>query len=269
MTPNPPPHPVQPIVTDADGTKRFHGNAIVRHLLDAGPSGMDYLAIMLFTDADRAQFAQLIGYSVCGFGELSYVSDATVPENPPETFQPPASDIGPEVLADMLTRPENPPTAHAEATARETDGMTKPIVRRFESTPRGPNPYAEAVAHWVSKQEDPLKNPPIERAEATARETDGQPPMTEKWHNIPAPDGTTHVLDADREWVATVAAGRVQLVQAAPELLACLLEAYPPGAGQHNTGCPRTRHSDTESCNCMKGRARAAITRTTGKEVSP
>jgi len=32
---------------------------------------------MKFNDEEREQFAQLIGYSVSGFGDLSYVSDET------------------------------------------------------------------------------------------------------------------------------------------------------------------------------------------------
>lgn len=70
-------HPIQPLVTDSDGVCRFKKNAIVSFLLDAGPFDMNKLALMQFSYDDREQFAQLIGYSVCGFGELSYVSNAT------------------------------------------------------------------------------------------------------------------------------------------------------------------------------------------------
>jgi hypothetical protein len=45
-------------------------------LLDDGKYDMNRLALLPFSDADREQFAQLIGYSVGGFNELSYVSDA-------------------------------------------------------------------------------------------------------------------------------------------------------------------------------------------------
>jgi len=70
-------HPVQPLIKEANGTVRFKKNAIVRFLLDAVPFDMNQLAIMEFSDEDREQFAQLIGYSLGGFSELSYVSDAT------------------------------------------------------------------------------------------------------------------------------------------------------------------------------------------------
>jgi hypothetical protein len=56
---------------------RFKENAIVRFLLDAGKFDMNDLALMPFSREDREQFAQLIGYSHSGFGELSYVSDET------------------------------------------------------------------------------------------------------------------------------------------------------------------------------------------------
>lgn len=69
-------HPVQPLLW-VKGVARFKPNAIVRHLLDNGPFDMNKLACMNFTDEDREQFAQLIGYSANGFAELSYVSDET------------------------------------------------------------------------------------------------------------------------------------------------------------------------------------------------
>jgi hypothetical protein len=70
-------HPTQPLDLDEHGTLRFKANAIVRFLLDAGPFDMNKLALMPFSQEDREQFAQLIGYSFGGFGELSYVSDET------------------------------------------------------------------------------------------------------------------------------------------------------------------------------------------------
>jgi hypothetical protein len=68
-------HPQQEIVIDPDGVARFRANAIVRLLLDRGPFGMNDLAEMPFSDEDRAQFAQLLGYSLAGFSELFYAHD--------------------------------------------------------------------------------------------------------------------------------------------------------------------------------------------------
>jgi hypothetical protein len=76
-------HPMQPVMIDKHGVARFKANAIVQFLLDKGPFDLNKLATMPFTNEDREQFAQLIGYSVGGYGELSYVSlgdDATVHE---------------------------------------------------------------------------------------------------------------------------------------------------------------------------------------------
>ena len=74
-----PRNPIQPQIIDAHGTRRFKANAIVRHLLDwASGRGMSLndIAAMNFTDDDRQQFAQLIGYSLSGYSELSsYVTD--------------------------------------------------------------------------------------------------------------------------------------------------------------------------------------------------
>jgi hypothetical protein len=70
-------HPIQPLKTDKHSTVRFKENAIVRHLLDNGGIDMNALAVIDFSQEDREQFAQLIGYSLSGFGELSYVSNET------------------------------------------------------------------------------------------------------------------------------------------------------------------------------------------------
>jgi hypothetical protein len=68
-------HPIQPLAKDKDGVLRFKENAIVRHLLDHGGIDLNKLAVMDFGNDDRIQFAQLIGYSLSGFGELSYVDN--------------------------------------------------------------------------------------------------------------------------------------------------------------------------------------------------
>lgn len=75
-------HPMQPVDFDGKaqphserGVIRFKLNAIVQWLLDNGGKDLNDIARQDFTDADRTQFAQLIGYSVSGWGDLSYVSD--------------------------------------------------------------------------------------------------------------------------------------------------------------------------------------------------
>lgn len=70
-------HPIQPLYKDPYGVMRFKENKIVSFLLDVGPNDLNSLAFMNFSNEDREQFAMLIGYSLSGFGELSYVSDKT------------------------------------------------------------------------------------------------------------------------------------------------------------------------------------------------
>lgn len=72
-------HPIQPLTKDDDGTLRFQANKIVSDLLDfAQPRGfgLNEMAAREYSDEDRQQFAQLIGYSLSGYSELQcYVSD--------------------------------------------------------------------------------------------------------------------------------------------------------------------------------------------------
>ena len=71
-------HPVQPFVRDHQGVVRFKENKMVSFLLDWAQGkgmGLNEMACMNFPREDWQQFAQLIGYSTSGYGELSYVTD--------------------------------------------------------------------------------------------------------------------------------------------------------------------------------------------------
>lgn len=71
--------PIQPI-DHSSGHARFRPNAIVKHLLSITEKhgyGLNKIADLDVSNDDREQFAQLIGYSLRGFGELSYVSEDT------------------------------------------------------------------------------------------------------------------------------------------------------------------------------------------------
>ncbi len=71
---------MQPIIKDKKGVIRFKENAIVRVLLDESSKrgfSLNDLGMRDFTQADWEQFNQLIGYSLCGYHELSMVSDAS------------------------------------------------------------------------------------------------------------------------------------------------------------------------------------------------
>ena len=72
-------HPIQPLV-NVEGIVRFKQNKIVRVLLDTGKLNLNDLAVMPFDGEDWEQFAQLIGYSLSGFSDLSYVTDETYTE---------------------------------------------------------------------------------------------------------------------------------------------------------------------------------------------
>lgn len=70
-------HPIQPLVT-VNGVVRFKKNTIVRDLLDhASKHGFDLNVIALkgYSDDDQQHLAQLIGYSLSGYGGLPYASD--------------------------------------------------------------------------------------------------------------------------------------------------------------------------------------------------
>lgn len=71
-------HPMQEVVWDGD-VIRFQRNRLVEYLLNNGGIDLNHLArLPNISDADREQFAQLIGYSVSGFGDLSYARRKTV-----------------------------------------------------------------------------------------------------------------------------------------------------------------------------------------------
>ncbi len=70
--------PLQPVLIDKNGVVRFQENTLVRALLDVSQQhglGLNELA-WLGTPEEHMQLASLIGYSVSGFHELSYVTDA-------------------------------------------------------------------------------------------------------------------------------------------------------------------------------------------------
>ena len=70
-------HPIQPLEDRGDGALRFKPNKIVVYLLDNGGIDLIALAELDFPDEDWEQFAQLIGYSLRGYRELSYVTRKT------------------------------------------------------------------------------------------------------------------------------------------------------------------------------------------------
>lgn len=74
--------PMQPIVFDPKGVVRFKENKIVRYMLDLCTDrklcDLNTLALIPFPEEDWEQLMQLIGYSVSGYGDLSFVGRPSV-----------------------------------------------------------------------------------------------------------------------------------------------------------------------------------------------
>ena len=72
-------HPRQPVVIDDKGIERFKVNKIVRALLDKATAAkamdLNMIAGMDFSDEDRQQFYQLLGYSLSGYSEMPFVAE--------------------------------------------------------------------------------------------------------------------------------------------------------------------------------------------------
>lgn len=73
-----PKHPCQPVELKPNGVAYFKENAIVRAFLEAAREGRtlnlnDTLGDGKFSEEDQVQFAQLIGYSVSGWKDLTFV----------------------------------------------------------------------------------------------------------------------------------------------------------------------------------------------------
>lgn len=68
--------PIQPVYLDTNGHIRFLDNRIVRDVLEVSALhgfSLNEISLRRYTLEERQQFAQLIGYSVSGYGNLSYV----------------------------------------------------------------------------------------------------------------------------------------------------------------------------------------------------
>jgi hypothetical protein len=70
-------HPMQPIVF-INSVARFQANEIIQWLFNNGKINLNDIALMNFSNEDRMQLDQLLGYSVSGFGDLEYADDEVV-----------------------------------------------------------------------------------------------------------------------------------------------------------------------------------------------
>lgn len=128
-------HPMQTIVMNGK-VARFEKNHIVEFLLDAYPGGMNDLSVRDFSKDDRQQFAMLIGYSVSGFGDLSYADPGVVAEADAivQTLVPPTSSKSTARLEaervgyHVRTTPLGFAISHADGLPVPSDFRGTPIV---------------------------------------------------------------------------------------------------------------------------------------------
>lgn len=72
------PHPMQSVYLDVRGIARFRPNKIIEDLQRRGVIDLNEIARGEYSPEDEMQLAQLIGYSVSGYGDLSYASRRSV-----------------------------------------------------------------------------------------------------------------------------------------------------------------------------------------------
>ena len=63
-------HPMQPIEKYTDGVLRFKRNAIICYLKSNGLIDLNAIALIDFSNEDRQQLMQLLGYSIDGYADL-------------------------------------------------------------------------------------------------------------------------------------------------------------------------------------------------------
>ena len=120
-----PQNPIQPLVVVND-VLRFKANKIVQHLLECCENrihaDMNSIAVGAFSRDDRAQFAQLIGYSWSGAGDLSYMPSRIL-----------------ETSWDVHERGVTPEAAHIERLemqlAELKEALREPIANLYEIHP--------------------------------------------------------------------------------------------------------------------------------------
>jgi len=71
-------HPMQPIFLDEQGVARFKENPIIRFLLNEAHANISHVVNSGFSQEDIDQFTQLLGCSVCAFGDYGFASKKAV-----------------------------------------------------------------------------------------------------------------------------------------------------------------------------------------------
>ena len=73
-------NPMKPIGYDQNNIVRFKANSVIQWLCGEGKLDLNQMAIKQFPIEDQQQIAQLLGYSVCGYCDLSYATDKSKDE---------------------------------------------------------------------------------------------------------------------------------------------------------------------------------------------
>jgi hypothetical protein len=71
-------HPMQPIAHDSHGVVRFKRNGIIDDLVRRKIIDLNDIDVDAFPVEDVEQLWQLMGYSVSGYGDLSFVRPETI-----------------------------------------------------------------------------------------------------------------------------------------------------------------------------------------------
>lgn len=145
--------PMQSVILDNNGTARFKKNKIVEYLLDNGGIDLNQIAMRNFSDEDRMQFAQLIGYSVSGYGDLSYVSDASYDE---------AHEVAETLLnPDQTSMKQNPFKITTDAYVQDVKGLPCPTASKSDNED---TPDIEVVLYRCDEPSIPIATVEIDKA---------------------------------------------------------------------------------------------------------
>jgi len=123
-------NPMQPMTTNQDGYHYFKANEIVKYILIASQVNIDeILCDPKFTDDDKRQFMQLVGFSLNRYGDMSCVDTeayeiASVMADDPEITEEAARIGYLENLLDTLRD-------KLEAPVAELYGVSRYDFKRF------------------------------------------------------------------------------------------------------------------------------------------
>lgn len=139
--------PIQPMKD-----KRFIPNRIVEALLNTSAFDLNKIAIMDFTNEERTQLAMLIGYSLGGFADLSYVDGESYYE-----AERLSEGLGNWIKMDDFM-PELGKTIDLYGSGRRLTGFRyMKALNCFRSLSTQMNHDVSKFTHWMYEPEPPKK----------------------------------------------------------------------------------------------------------------